>query len=227
MDALLDSNLLEDERELIGLLYSCPLGTPLYSCVLNQMRKVIKPDFQKSIESFVKENIPKLLSEHEKCLYQRVKNKELKHISKSDYIYHKEIAYLMWTNKGNLSYLLIELKKRKWINSPRDFVKLFNNKDINLRVYWEMQYKYELAYLLFKLIEGDFIRPINSKGYFKIAEQHIIDYSKNIFTNNSLKQISSKISLEPDKHVGVIRNVENVIKAISCKKNRLLKDYSK
>ena len=95
-----------------------------------------------------------------------------------------------------------------------------------LRVYWNRLYKYELAYLFFRLIEGNFIRPVNTKGYFRIAERHIIDYSKRIYKENSLKQISSKISLEPHKYIDIIDRVESVIKIIALKQNRLLIDHS-
>ncbi|OFX28191.1 MAG: hypothetical protein A2X08_10435 [Bacteroidetes bacterium GWA2_32_17] len=195
-----------NEKKLISLLYSCPFGKPLNSCVLFHIRKVINPDYKKVIKSFDSNKIPGLLAEHKKCLFNRTMN----------------MPCLIWTDKEKLDFLTAELVKRKWIKSQCNFAKLFNNKDINYKVYWNAKYKYELAYLLYKLKEDGYFRSVNSKGYFKIAEMHIIDYSNRYFKNNSLKQLSSKITLEPEKYIDIIKNVDSVISAMCHKSNRLL-----
>ena len=82
-----------EERELIALLYSCPLGEPANNCVLYQVRDVIKSDYQNTIDRFEKEKILEILSEHEKCLFNRVKSKDLKRILKNNRNFYREIDY--------------------------------------------------------------------------------------------------------------------------------------
>lgn len=211
-----------NEKQLIGLLYTCPLGEPFPNCVFSKARESIKSDYLKIIDGFKNDKISELFFKHKRCLINRVRINDIESTIMNYQNLHKEIAYLLWTNKGKLDFLTAELIKLKWIKSQNNFAKLFNNKDLNLRVYWNAQYKYELAYLLFKLKEGGYFRTVNSKGYFRIAERHIIDYSEKTFKNNSLKQISSKISLEPNKYINIINIVNNVIYSMCHKSNRLL-----
>lgn len=143
-------HLAANERQLIGLLYSCPLVEPIKSCVLFNTRKFINSDYVKAIKSFEKKKIPELLSEHEKCLVSRIKSNYFEPITKNKNLkLFKEIACLIWTKNGTLDFLTAELKKMNWIKSQSNFAKLFGNTDINLKVYWNIKYKYELAYLLF------------------------------------------------------------------------------
>jgi len=188
-----------NEKQLIELLYLCPLGLSLKTCVLYNIRKIIIPDFKKAIKISDKNKIPELLAEHNKCLYKRITN----------------LPYLKWTKNGKLDFLTSELIKYKWIKSQSNFAKLFDNTDLNLKVYWNKKYKYELAYLLFKLKESDCYRPVNTKGYFKIAEKYIVDYSGKTFKNNALVKISSKISLNPNKYIDIIEKVDNIIKTLN------------
>lgn len=96
-----------------------------------------------------------------------------------------------------------------------------------LKIYWNEQYKYELAYLLFKLKEGNFIRSINTKGYFKIAERYFVNYSGTTYQKNALVKNSSKISKNSNKYIEIIKKVEDVLKVIMQIINELLQDYSK
>lgn len=214
------------ERQLIALFYSCPFSEPLKSCIISPFRMTIKSDYHNSINSFEKNKISGILAEHQKCFLKRAMYKGTKPIIQKLITEKKNIAYLKWTKNGNLDFLTLELKKRNWIRSRKNFTYLFDEKDNNLKVYWNSKYKYELAYLLFILKERNFIRTVNSKGYFRIAERQIIDYSDKTFKINSLKQISSKISIEPDKHVDITKSVEIIIDKITLKTNRLIKDYS-
>jgi hypothetical protein len=102
------------------------------------------------------------------------------------------IPTLTWTERCHVDFLTNELKKREWIKSRSQFSKLFGNKDQGLIINWNMDHKYELARLLFKLHEDDFIRAIKTtRGLFSIAERHIRDYNNKPLTKNALKKISS------------------------------------
>ena len=122
-------------------------------------------------------------------------------------------ATIIWTKKVQLGYLTTELKKRKWIKSQNEFSKLFGNSDNNLTIHWDLKYKYELAYLLYLLAKGDFIRP--KKGIFSIPERFIVDFSGEKLKVNSLRKISSRITNDPTKYNDIIENVDKVIKTIT------------
>ncbi|MBI5541260.1 MAG: hypothetical protein HY951_14435 [Bacteroidia bacterium] len=204
-----------NEKQLIALIFSCPFSEPLANCTLFQTRKIVKSDYQKAIESFDTEDINKLISEHEKCLFERVKSSDIESIKNSNHETNKKIAYLIWTGKGNLDFLTSELIKRRWIKSQNNFSKLFENKDENVKIFWNTQYQYELAYLLYRLKKDGFLRPVNTKGYFKVAEIHIVDYSGKSFTKNALVKNSSKILKNPKNYIDIISAVDNIMKAIS------------
>lgn len=127
------THLLTNEKQLMVLLYSCPLGETSTSCTLFQTRKIVKSDYQKAIESFEPEEINSLLSEHKKCLLKRVKGSDIDPIKKENKTMCKELGYLIWTGKENLDFLTSELIKRRWIKSQNNFTKLFNNKDANFK----------------------------------------------------------------------------------------------
>lgn len=138
-----------------------------------------------------------------------------------------EFTYLKWTNKVNIGILTNDIKKRNWIKSQHEFARLFDNTDKNHKVHCNMQYKYEVSFLLFRLKEEHFFYPVYSKGYFSFAEQHIVDYSENFLPNNTLKYISSKIFNNPDKYFVIINEVENIIKEITLCSKQLFYNYSK
>lgn len=211
-----------NEKQLIGLLYSCPIGEPSPKCALSQTRELIKSNYFKIIDELKNDKISEILSEHKKCLIKRTMGNDIEKATKNLHRFYKEIAYLHWTTKGILDILTAELKKRQWIKSRRNFAKLFDNKDKNIKVYWNKQYKYELVYLLFRLKEEGYINTVNSKGYFRIAEQQIMDYSNNVFKINSLKKISSKITKNPHQYIEIIEEVEDIMFAISSYQNGLL-----
>jgi len=125
----------------------------------------------------------------------------------------KNVDSLIWTKKVPLGYLTTELKKRKWIKSQNEFSKLFNNPSAKLKVHWDIKFKYELAHLLLRLKDEDFIRP--RKGFFKVAEKYIVDFSEHELTKNSLKKISSKISNEPSEYINIIKKVDEILKVIT------------
>lgn len=210
-----------NEKQLMVLLFSCPLGETSTSCTLFQTRKIVKSDYQKAIESFEAEEINSLLSEHKKCLLKRVKGSDIEPIKKETKTICKELGYLIWTGKGNLDFLTSELIKRRWIKSQSNFAMLFNCNNKDLKIFWRAQYKYELAYLLYKLKKEGYFRTSHTRGYFRIAERYLIDYSKNIIKKNALKQISSKISLKPEKYIDIIERVNSIVESMSLNTNRL------
>ena len=213
------SPLTGNERELIGILYSCPLGEPASNCVLYQIRNEIKSDYQNAIDSFEKEKIPEILSEHKKCLVKRFRNNDIEQTIKNYHKLHNEIAYLHWTKKCNIGILTSELKKREWIKSQSEFSELFENTEIKRKIYWNMKFKYELALLLFKLKESHFFHPMNTKGYFIFAENHILSYSENKLPKNTLKYMCYKILNKPEKYFYTIMEVDEIMNELTlCSK---------
>lgn len=147
---------------------------------------------------------------------------EIKQIEK------KQLAYLLWTEKMPLDFLLFELKKRKWIQSKNNFSKLFGNSDSDLIVYWDMKYKPYLAHLMFRLVNEDFVRVVDDKvgrgGHFVISQKHIVDFFGKRLTDNALKKLSSKINCDPDKYTIYIKEIDKIIESISNNKRGLFRD---
>ncbi|OQP67260.1 hypothetical protein A3860_02550 [Niastella vici] len=127
------------------------------------------------------------------------------------------ISFLKWTKKCDTGFLTSELKEKGWIKSQNGFVKLFDNQDESLKVHWNTNYRYELARLLFMLHEKDFIRPVPSKGYFAIAERHIVDFAEKPLPKNALKKLSSKMTQEPDKYKEIISEVDELINKLNSR----------
>lgn len=120
---------------------------------------------------------------------------------------------LLWTQRVNIGVLTTELKRRGWIKTQNEFAKLFEKPSGYLIVHWDMNYKYELAHLLFKLKEDDFIRP--RKGFFSIIEKHIADFDGTLIAKNALRKMSSKITTDQAKYAEIIKTVDELIKPIS------------
>jgi hypothetical protein len=207
--------LTRNEKELIGLLYSCPLGEPTSNCVLYQIRNGIKSNYHNAINCFEKEKIPELLSEHKNCLVKRYRNNGNEFKLKNHCKLHPEIAYLKWNDKVHIGFLTFGIKKRKWIKSQSEFARLFDNTDIKHKMHCNIQYIYEFAYLLFRLKKENFFYTVNSKGYFNIIEQHILDYSEKSLSKNTLKYISSKTCRMPVKYHVIIKEVEEIINELT------------
>lgn len=107
------------------------------------------------------------------------------------------------------------LKKREFTLTAH------RSKERRLQVHWDMNNKYELAHLLYSLKEKDFIRIIHNKGYFTIAESHIVGNKGEVLKKNSLKKISSKINTDPTKYLDIIRQVNEVMEKLV----KLKRDY--
>jgi hypothetical protein len=127
-------------------------------------------------------------------------------------IHKTEIPSIIWTKKVPIDFLTNELKKRKWIKTQNEFSKLFGNSNSNLKVRWNMDYKYDLARLLYVLVKGDFIRP--KKGVFSISEKFIVDFSGAKLRANSLKKISSKITRNQAKYAEIIEMLKQTVPCI-------------
>lgn len=203
-----------NEKQLIALLYSCPLCITKRDCVLYYLREKSDGNFLKTVKSLTIDEIIYYVSIHTRCFKERVKEDTL---ALNPFNRLKKVRIkpsLKWTGKGNLDFLTYELKKRNWIKSRNNFNFLFKDNVSDIKVLWHSRYKYELAYLLFKLKEEGFIQPVNSKGYFRIAEKQIVDFSGNPFRKNSLKKISSKISSDTERYADITKEVNNVIKKL-------------
>ena len=208
------------EKQVIVLLYSCPFGEPATNCFLFKARKTIKFDYKKAIDSCSGEEKNQLIYEHKMCLFERVNGIDIESIKKNNCSISKEAAFLLWTKKINIGILTTELKKRGWIKSQFEFSTLFDNKKISKKIYWNMQFKYELAYLLYKLKEGGFIHSTNTKGYFKFAENNIFDFSDNKLPKNTLKFLCFKILNNPLKYSETIEEVDRIINGLTtCSNN--------
>lgn len=127
----------------------------------------------------------------------------------------KGTAFFKWAGKVNIGLLTTALKRRNYIQYQCEFAKLFDNTDINHKVHCNMKYIYEIAYLLFRLKQDNFFFTVYSKGYFTIAEQHIVDYSGKTLQKNTLKSISCKICRNPDKYLVIIKEVEMILHEIT------------
>ncbi len=130
----------------------------------------------------------------------------------------KGIPALQWMGKCHLDFLTDELKSRQWIKSRAQFSKLFDNEDKDLIVNWNMSHKYELARLLFRLHQENFIRGVRTtRGFFVIAETHIRDDSGKKMAKNSLRKISNLITSDLDKYSTVVDSIEEIMDVLETK----------
>jgi len=136
-------------------------------------------------------------------------NKYAKEIQKLNVKHSKQ---LVWTHKTKLDFLTYELQKAKWLKKRREFECLFHPPKTSKGVHWNMEYKYELAYLIYVLAKEDFIRP--KKGCFSISEQILRDYNGNLIGRNSLKKMSSAITNNPDKYHYITDKIDKMITTI-------------
>lgn len=130
-------------------------------------------------------------------------------------IRNQKLPYIVWTKKTNVDFLLHELKIRNWIKSKNDFSKLFGNNDSDLTVSWNVKHTCELANLLYRLHRLDFIRPMGTRGYFSIAEKHIIGFSGEGIKRDSLKKLSSKMTNTPEHYATITNEINLIISQIS------------
>ncbi|MEM6265657.1 MAG: hypothetical protein AAGI38_24355 [Bacteroidota bacterium] len=123
---------------------------------------------------------------------------------------HKIEPTLIWNNKANIGLLTWALKDIGWIRKQQNFDKLFSS-DSNEQVVFNLSRKYELAYLLYRLRSLNYIGTSGNKGYFSLAEKRIAGFGGETLTPNSLKKMSSKISLNPEKYRHVTTAVEEIL----------------
>lgn len=207
-------NSLSIENKLISLIYSCPLDIRCDNCAIIPYRKFLNNNLIDVISVFDKNKINDLLLRHNSCMKKRIKNEYPELNSNNYYNKNGKCPYVQWTNKTHIDKLSHELKSLNWIKSQSEFVKFFDIDIENSIVRWNMKYKYELAYLIYKLKEGYFIRTINSKGYFCIVENYFVGFSGEKFKNNTLKKLNSKITTESNKYIVVIEKIDNLISNI-------------
>ena len=192
----------------IKLVENCPLNVPLATCPLNQYRHSNSDEVSNFILSFDINILVDIINHHLDCISSRIKNDSQAKISKND------SKYLVWNCKKNIGILTFELKKRNWIKSQNEFAKLFTCDIIDLKIHWNSNHLYELAYLIYRLKNEGFINSINSKGYFMIVEKHIFDFNNNSFKKNFLVKLSSIISSNEDKYIGIINEVNHIIRIL-------------
>lgn len=147
--------------------------------------------------------------EYEELIQTLTGSKQARELKKID----QQKKVLCWTDRVNIGLLTSELKRNKWIRSQNEFAKLFEDPKNTLKVHWDMKYKYELAHLLLRLKDGDFIRP--KKGFFNLIEKYIVDFAGRSLPKNSLKKISSKITTNPSKYCEIINSIEEIMKPLS------------
>lgn len=208
------------KNQFVSLIYACPFNEARDNCIFTAFRKQLNGEALGLVDLFSNNRIEQLLNKHEECFHERLQNKYLKKDLKVSKKQNNKRVYFQWAGVGNIDRLSAELKNRNWIKSQSEFVKFFDKGTPNTKVRWNMNYKYELAYLLFRLKHDNLIRVVNSKGYFSLAEQYFVDFSKKTLGENSLKRLSSKISTNPIKYKDVIVQVEEIISKIyNGKKN--------
>lgn len=125
----------------------------------------------------------------------------------------KKSPSLVWNDRVNIGLLSWELKNLNWIKTQKQFCQLFEKAGFQ-DVEFDLDKKYELAYLLFRLREEQFIKTTGNRGYFSIAEKRIIGMNGETLTPNSLKKMSSKISLQNHKYRAVVEVVDQIIQNI-------------
>jgi len=119
---------------------------------------------------------------------------------------------IYWLKKGNLFELVDILKKKKYIRKRKELFDLFQSPLFDIKVHWNREKKYHLAYLLYRLFNEDYIRITGNRGYFCYAEWVFCDMEEKPFKKNSLKKISSKITIEKDKYSHVSKEVDDMSK---------------
>ena len=126
----------------------------------------------------------------------------------------KKVKRYIWTQKGNLQKLVIELLNKKYIKSKVKLFYLFEKPTEDLLVQWNPDFKPQLAHLLFRFFSEGYARMQGSKGYFSYAEQHFVDFENNHFPKNYLKKYSSEINQNPDSFTRIIKDIDDILQMI-------------
>ena len=210
----------EIERHFLCVSIACPYsgGRALSNCEFKTQRLLTRNrdlSFSDILGDFSENKITEMLSNHNKCLEIRRTKKVLKKFRNTNTKNEIPIAYLLWNSDIPIEKLASILKKLKWIKSKNEFINSFLSHNNKLKVRWNMDFKYELAYLFYRLKKGNYIRTINSKAYFAVIENKFTDYFDNKIKKDLLKYISFKINNDTHKYSMVIAHVENILNIIT------------
>jgi hypothetical protein len=123
----------------------------------------------------------------------------------------KQTVRLVWTGKWKLFEFVYILKKKKYIKSKSEFFALFDDDAHEVKVRWNPDKKYHLAYLLYRLYQEKYIILVGGKGYFKYVEEHFVDYNETSFKRNALKNIKLKILNNIKDYAFICKEVETII----------------
>jgi hypothetical protein len=132
--------------------------------------------------------------------------------SNKDTKVHKKQRYC-WADKADLSILVEGLFKENFIKNKKELFDLFLKPKEEAHVRWNNDKKSHLAYFLNRIFTGNFAKVEGNKGYFTYAEKHFINFEQEAFTSGSLKKISSQISLFPEEHKVIIKEIDDLLEA--------------
>jgi len=124
---------------------------------------------------------------------------------------------LEWRSEAQLDFLAHELKMKNWIKKKSEWISFLDAKRVPSIFHWNEKKKSELAYLLYALYTGGFIKPTGTKGYFAIAEVYARDYSGKKFAKRSLTKLSSKINTKMEEHIDLKKIVNDLIRHVKPK----------
>lgn len=123
----------------------------------------------------------------------------------------------VWTEKGNLAELVDILHKQNFIKGKKELFDIFLKPKDDLKVRWNPEKKFHLAHLLNRLFTENYARIEGNKGYFTYAEKHFVTFESEYLNPNSLKKISSQVSLFPEEFPSIVEEVDFILKSIAKK----------
>jgi hypothetical protein len=121
---------------------------------------------------------------------------------------------IYWLEKGRLFELIDILNKKKYIKSKKEMFAFFLPQKAGVLVRCNIDKKYHIAYLLYRLFNENYARVTGNRGYFCYAEMMFRDMDGKPFKSNSLKKISSRICKNKEKYSHICLEVDAIISKI-------------
>lgn len=123
---------------------------------------------------------------------------------------------IAWQLNELAKYELIDLirNKRVWARKPNHLLKLFDNPDDNLEIFWSADHLEELAHLIYKLHKEDIIGCNGNRGTFSAVEKHLHDFEGNKIKKGRLKTLSHRINESWKRYEQRLIPVIEIIQAV-------------
>jgi hypothetical protein len=130
----------------------------------------------------------------------------------------KQYHYEWMGSKADLDELLATMLSEQWINSIKDFRKIFSDHRVdNLGIKFSRLKLKELIVLFDLLKEKDLIRPKGGKGHFHPLKVHLVDLEKDILFTRDPKVVKMIAKRNEEKWASAVKIIEKWLEGFKQK----------